>query len=258
MGFSITSVVAQWGRPLTGLAVNRALDSAEPDESMSWSRPDGWQCYTPQGFYGAGIVPPVRQIADEVGGPVLGLGVESSAHWRVAFMLDGELHGVAAGGSEDGEPEEFEADNVFRWGEDWRMGAAQALAAWVAPFAAVDPAALRAVLTVRHLFAQDTMRDLLRVLTLVPRRNDPYWDAIHESEIPGALYAVDASDLALPDLVRPRDRRPAGDVALVFTRTGVGIWDRRKSDWLREPVHPYDDGLAELPVVLEPYGWRRA
>lgn len=264
MGFSITYVIARWNRPLAELTANTALvNGSDPDPQYSWDRADGWQCFAPEGFYDGRLVPPVVRIQTEVGGPVLGMGVESSSHWRAAFHLDGELRWIAAGPSEDGASEEYEAEMIARWGPDWQAGAAAGLAAWAAPWAHVDAGAIEAVLRVPHLFPENKLADLQRMLTLVPAAEHRWWEswnygAIHEDEVPHASYAVNATQVNIVGLMPPADRyiNRTGEIALALTDSGYGLWDRDTSGWVHDPTLPLDDALTMLTHVLPARRWR--
>lgn len=272
MGYHMTAVIAQWDRPLIELSATEQLgyggivvDESFGDESLSWKRSDGWQCFAPTEFYnsgpGYGLVPPVAQMQRETGGPVLGLGVDSTDHWEVAFVLDGQERWIAAGPSEEGSSAHFEAEMVRRWGPDWIAGATAGLVAWASPFATVDPFALHALLSVDHLFGQDKLADLQRLLTLVPEPGHSWWTdglgtaAGDETGIPGARYAVAAGALRGVHLTPPTEDFFRKILALVFTETGVGIWDHENDAWAREPVLRHQDALAELDPLLRKRGW---
>lgn len=241
MSLTNTYVIARWDRPLEELRVNEVLAHTTGDEALSWTRGDGWQCFAPDGeFYRGELVPPVVEIQDEVGGPVLGLGVQSSDHWEVAFVLDGTVRWLAGGPSEEGSSAHFEAEMVQHWGADWCAAGARALSRWARPVADVDPRAIEAVLDAPHRYQELKLADLQRILTLTPDQDDPWWanwslPGTPEHDVPGALYMVVLSDLVLPPGHRSLGGR-ALDLALTFTPNGVGIWDRAARTWAQDPA----------------------
>jgi hypothetical protein len=236
MGFDQTFVVARWDRPLTTLAANSRIGEfgSEPEEDLSWTRADGWQCYAPAGgYYDGELIPPVQDIAAETGGPVLGLGVSRSDHYRVSFLEGETLHSFARGWDEGEDPE---PEMIERWGNPWEFSAASALTRWARPF--VNPATslegLRWAIVVPQLFAEQTVFDLLRLLTLVPDPQVPPWWAA----IPDAMYAVDATELRWQRSSTSNLSALDTDVSLAFTRTGVGVWSLARSSWEVEPTEP--------------------
>ncbi|WP_066586482.1 hypothetical protein [Cellulomonas timonensis] len=260
MGTFNTYVVAQWDRPLTELRANAALEHLGADEGFSWARADGRQCFAPEGeFYGGELLPPITEIEREVEGPVLGLGVASS-HWEVAFNLRGAPCWIAAEGSDETPGAYFEELMTRHWGRPWQTGAAAALAEWVSPWAQVNAAVVAVTLTIPHLLAEAKLADLQRVLTLAPQRGHPWWsiygsDSVSESDIPGALYAIDAYSLIVSNLVLPYEEGCVPGLALVFTSTGFGLWDRVNSAWSRAPELTYKAALSELAPLLVALGW---
>jgi hypothetical protein len=260
MGTFSTYVIARWDHPLTELEANTALDGAEPDEGFSWTRPDGWQCFAPDGsFYGNELLPPIEEIEREVGGPVLGLGL-AGTHWEVGFILRGERCWIASGGSDEHPAEHFESQMANRWGSNWPHTAAAALDDWASAFAHVDVLALSAVLTVTHLQAEGKLADLQCALTLAPEPGDVWWDyrgpdPVEVAEVPQAFYAIDAYSLSIPDVVMPLAAVYQRGLVLAFTASGVGIWDRRSSAWYRTPDLAYGDALTELSRLLVARGW---
>lgn len=273
MGYHMTAVLAKWDRPLRELSASAELglgadvdDESITDESISWTRPDGWQCFAPTEFYrsgpGYGLVPPVGQMQQEIGGPVLGLGVDSTDHWEVAFVLEGQERWIAAGPSEEGSSAHFESQMVRAWGADWIAGATAGLIAWASPFATVDPLALHALLSVDHLFGQVKLADLQRLLSLVPEPEHPWWTdglgsaAGDETRIPDARYAVDAEALGGLDLIGPTEDFRRKTFALVFTGTGVGIWDFDTNAWTCDPVLRQQEAVSRLGQLLRTRGWK--
>lgn len=263
MGLSLTYVIARWDRPLVELQVSSALINLDIDEGFSWHRPDGWQCLTPTEFYDRALLPPVLAIQDEVGGPVLGMGVESSSEWELAFVLDGELQRFARYPGESESDEAHEAEMTSRWGADWLTGVSEGLRRWAAPFADVDASAVRAALAAPHVWAQGKLADLQRVLTLVPPLDDRWWDlwstfAVPDAEVPGSRYAVNAVALSIPGLLSPERAfmEPSHELALVWTDSGFGIWDRDPRTWARDPFLSLDAAVDELAALLPARGWR--
>lgn len=261
MSTSITLVVARWAQPLTGLRANAALGDVVADATWSWRRADGWQCFSPDGqFYDGRLLPPVEEIERETGGPVLGLGVESSVHWEVGFRLEGRPCWIADGPSERGSADDVADAMVRLWGTDWRRAAASALARWAGPGLEVRPDALEAAMSVPWLFAEDAVADLLRLLTLVPDESAvaaPHLARVQEASIPGALYAVDAAGLHLDGISEPADAYGTPGAALVLTALGYGIWDRPTAAWAVRPGLAYDAAESALREHLLERGWER-
>jgi hypothetical protein len=255
VGLDNTFVVAQWDRPLTSLAVNNRIepeDVREPDPNLSWTRADGWQCYAPLGgYYDGALVPPVRDITEETRGLVLGIGVARSDHYRISFLQDGEIQTLANGWYHEYEQSDFEREVVNGWGEPWRVRAAEGLKRWAEPIADVSWLGLFAAIRVPRVFAEATIYDVLRLLTLVPDPNDPPW----WHDIPGADYAVDGNDISDPTRTSlPRGVIPRHNIVLAFTADGPGVWSMERARWASPPAHDADQ-LLTLRRELQRQNW---
>jgi hypothetical protein len=267
VGFDYTFVVAQWDRPLTELRVNERLDPPEwsaPDEELSWSRADGWQCFVPEAacYDEDVLLPPVREIAGETGGMVLGLTTVQNDHYELAFIEGGALRSIAYGPYDGTSEDVYERQMVVEWGEPWRTAAAASLHRWAEPFPGVSQFALWGALSVPQVFAQHTAFDLLRLLTLVPDEGaveedqDPLNIGLRwTEEIPGAVYAIDNRSIIHPGLESSGNRWLHRDLALAFTDSGVGVWSLAGSRWHTEPVRDLTGALDALRQELRRQGW---
>lgn len=261
MGFSIAYVIARWDRPLAELSANEALASLDVDEGYSWERADGWQCFAPVDFYGDEAMPPVERIQDEVGGPVLGMYVLSSSEWELGFRLNGELQRFRPHPSEDESDEEHAEEMTRRWGSDWLAGVSSGLVQWASQFTQVDQGAVHAALAAPHLFPEDTLAALQRVLTLVPADDHAWWgdrSAYPSPErIPGARLTISTIALDLPGLHAPANRYSdlERQLTLVLMDTGFGVWDHGAGAWARKPNMSLETVLHELAVLLPERGW---
>lgn len=122
-------------------------------------------------------------------------------------------------------------------------------------FADVPYNALWVALTLRQIFAQHTVFDLLALLGLVadPDRK-PWW-----SEIPGAVYAMHAADI--DDVLRRAEppagswREPDRDPVFACTDAGVGVWAQDRARWLVNPTLYFRPTLNQLVSHLLADGW---
>ncbi|ROS30566.1 hypothetical protein [Cellulomonas sp. PhB150] len=264
MSIYATYIVARWDRPLTELRINNAIEHLVVEGPYSWARTDGWQCLVPEEvFYAGDVIPPVALIEEETRGPVLGLGVESSSVWHVAFRAGRTVRRVSAG-AESGYPVELEHAMVQSWGhQNWRMRAAESLAGWAAPFADVSAMGLAAAMEAPHIFAESKLDDLKRLLTLVPDRGHPWWSfgratTVRESDVPGAIYAVDGFALRVPGWRPPVGEFREPGLAVVRTVEGWRIWDRVRTTWLRDSVAELQTVLLDLAALVAARGWVRS
>jgi hypothetical protein len=265
VGFNYTFVVAQWDRPLTELSVNDQLDPPEwsdPEETLSWSRADGWQCFVPDGAFYDGLIPPVREIADETGGMVLGLSTMQNDHYRLAFIEGGALRSIAYGPYDGTGGELYARQMAAHWGEPWQVAAAASLRRWAQPFTGVSQFALWGALSVPQVFAQDTVFDLFRLLTLVPDggtipvdEDPPDYQLRWAEEIPGAVYAIDNRCISHHGLTSPDNPWLHRDLALAFTDSGVGVWSQAQSRWHTEPFQDLTRALNAIRQELRLRGW---
>ncbi|MFG3602612.1 hypothetical protein [Micromonospora chersina] len=259
MGFDNTFLLARWDHPLTALTAHRRIEgwSDEPVPDLSWSRDDGWQCYAPDGgYYDGELVPPVLDIAAETGGPVLGIGVARSDFYRLSFIEVDELRTVAHGGYSDANPADIRREMVDRWGQHWPNEAAASLTTWAASFGAkVSNVGLWGALATPQVFAEQTVFDVLALLTLVPNPLEQQW---WSRDIPDGRYAIHARDVGhrgMWGLKRPDDVWNREDLVLAFTDAGVGAWSLDRRRWESDLSRDLSTGVEGLRENVLRQGW---
>lgn len=234
------------------------LGDVVADRELSWARPDGWQCLVAPGWlYGKELLPPVEAVEDEVGGAVLGIGVDSAQHVQIAFRLDGVLRMIAFGDAVRATHYGWREQMVQDWGSSWRREGAVALCRWAADrgIEPPSPMGVYGALWARHRRPESAAFALLDVLGLGPGPNPPWWVLA----VPGARFAVRARDMVLP--VEPAPGANEGsrdDVVVAFVATGVGVYDLGTRAWLVPPDPSYGKVLDRLVEELEARGWTQA
>jgi len=244
MGMDQSFVVARWDRPLEELAFHREQPGPlSADEDFSWSREDGWQCFSPWDVYQIGLLEQVEMIDREIGGPVLAMEVLDSSSWHVAFMEDGRVRHVGEGELEYDSFEDTHRKMIDAWGQDWTDAAAASLQRWARPIVEVPSRALRLVLAAPRLFTEEVLFDLLQLLTLVENPLEPAW---WTSSIPGSEYAVRFRDLYFHGAGRHRNDEEGMDLALTSVSSGFGVWSIERGGWATEPITSLSGMLADL------------